>query len=208
LGAFGVAASPAVPKLLEILQSATREPAISNRTVGGRRWMVDPYDELRWSIALALGRIGAQADEAVPLLIDLLGAEDPNTAERAAIGLAWFRAEARLAIPALRSIAATDEGGRDKEVRIALIMIEPPDAAGVDWLVQTIREDGDDNSARFAIEALGRLGSEARSALPFLRERERGPFEGLRNNVREAIERIENGGREGAGHGQPVHPVE
>lgn len=98
LGAFGVAASEAVPRLVEMAQSGGAERARSNED--------DPEypDEYstRTLLPSALGQIGASGDaRVVGSLVRLLDDSDNTTANNAAIAIDRLGPKAEAAIPAL-----------------------------------------------------------------------------------------------------------
>jgi HEAT repeat protein/lysophospholipase L1-like esterase len=121
---------------------------------------------VRAAAAWALGDVGAAAAPAVPALVPLLHGDDPFARAGAAFALAGIGAAAKSAVPAL--IDELDDA--DERVRArsedALGRIGP----GVEFVAPLARHVSDTASPGrgLAAETLGRLGPDARAAVPEL----------------------------------------
>jgi HEAT repeat protein/lysophospholipase L1-like esterase len=146
LATLGEAAAPAVPALIAALD--------------------DPQRTVRAAAEWALGDVGPAAAAAVPRLRRLLDDEDPFLRAGAVFGLGGVSAAAREAVPGI--VARLDDP--DERVRW-----RASDALGriglgadsVEALARLVRK-AQGPGRGLAAEALGRLGADARSAVPDL----------------------------------------
>lgn len=128
----------------------------------------------RRDAAYQLGKMGAAAKPAVPALVNALADQDKQVWSFSIAALAELGPDAREAIPALiEALNAGSRGGRGRDRRqivvrtaFALSRIGPE---AVQLLIPLLSSD--DSGARAgAARALGGMGSQAREAIPALRE--------------------------------------
>jgi HEAT repeat protein/lysophospholipase L1-like esterase len=146
LATLGEAAAPAVSALATALE--------------------DSSHLVRAAAAWALGDVGPAAASAVPALVPLLRDRDPFVRAGAAFGLGGIGAAAKPSIPGLiAGLSDLDERVRWRAAdALAKIGLEPD---STDLLVPLVR-DAAGPGRGLAAEALGRLGPEARVAVPEL----------------------------------------
>jgi HEAT repeat protein len=154
LGSFGAAAKDAVPALLDVLDrdSPREENLAHNRPI---------------EVALALGRIGADARPAVSVLIALMK-KHPHTCLAVTLALGQIGGpEARAAIPMLKKLLRSE----DEPVRIraaqTLWRIDRRADQVLPVLVELLQPGGENRA--LAAEALGEMGTVAAAAVPALR---------------------------------------
>jgi HEAT repeat protein len=152
LGEIGPDAGPAVPALMDHLKRTAHSirpnmPGslrLQDVTLEKRTWMPIALHEVseddRACVLLALGRIGPNAQEAVPALLEVLGDANEQSAYRclAAEALGLIGPSAKSTVPALTRIVKDQEN--------------------TDFL------------QAYAAEALGKIGPDAKDVLPILKE--------------------------------------
>lgn len=122
-------------------------------------WALEsPYWADRKSAVMALEKLGPEAQEAIPALVQVLGDETPDVRRRAVRALGDIGPEA---IPAL-TLALRDEDPRIRKYAIWELGKIGPEA--VPALTELLR-DGDPEIRRHAVWALGDIGREGVPAL-------------------------------------------
>ena len=147
--------------------------------------MKDKDTDLRRQAAQELSELGPEAKEALPLLIQGLKDSDLFVRRFSAKAIGKIGPEASSALTALRSVALNPK--ETKEVQEAAIAALGKLGKGsVDVLVSTLKDKGKENDVRRkAIESLGDMGADARSALDTLVEALKGetmPKKGTTNS--------------------------
>lgn len=185
LGQVGPAAKKAVPALALALKSKdpylSRAAAISLRNMGPDAREAVPNliealklgnDDTAWFSAEALGNIGSEAEAAIPALVECLdvhsltqvyGDPGPQLAFEAADALAKFGPQAREAIPSLKKKLETPNPDFKLHLSFAIRSIDPDDSESLEILMGFI---GDNKMNNDALRALGKLGVNAKSAIP------------------------------------------
>ena len=176
LGNFGPAAKPAVAKLLKLLDS---DDEITSVNAAVALWKIERHPKalpallemLRhgtsasaYFVAVALGRISADADAVAPALIEALHAH-PGDAGWADVRRAAARSLGELgkaAFPALRKAKALQDPNAEVR-RLVIETVSWMGPAGVSPLKAAL-EDAEPDVRRAAARALGNLGAEARAA--------------------------------------------
>ena len=193
LGEFGSDAAKAVPSLLKYLERGDREAA--------------------GFVAGTFGMIGPEAKCAIPSIIELLDSKDPHTLMFATAALGQFGEDAKAAIPKLLELAGESEPswnaisalsfmgtdavpglveiyrneGRGRWFAARAFMTLGPKAAGaVTALVEDLAAEKTGQVALAAM-VLGRIGDEAKVALPQLAELARAEDPRLRIRAAEAL---------------------
>lgn len=193
LGAMGADAKPAVPLLIRALR--------------GSNW------QRHGEAAVALEQIGPEAREAIPALIEVLEGEDgPSEGSYAVSALSAMGPSARKAVPAILDViklchspCSDETEGSEDETRqnahAALCRIDPH---FVPELLKTLGDEEEDPRIRAeAAEALGRIGTLAKPAVPLmarivsdeqepdeLRQKTMWALSELGTNAREAIPQL------------------
>jgi HEAT repeat protein len=167
LGAIGPEAGAAVPALATILRH-------------------DPERDLRVEAALALSKMRPASERAIPALTAALGDEDRGVRMYSVIALAGLGRASRPAVPALTA-ALRDDANHiyvstftftiQEEAAIALGRASAGTPEAVPVLMETLRTSPSDRLRQAATRALGKVGAEARPAVPLLRTmlQEKGP---------------------------------
>ena len=183
LGACGSDSGEAVPALAAILAG-------------------DAEGKVRSEAALALMKMHPASRTALPELSQALQDEEPGVRMYAALALFRMGREARSAVPALIK-ALGDEGNQTRvgsfffSVREAIAMtlgrVSAGTAEGVPALTGVLTGKATLSLQRAVVRALGDIGAEARPAAPQLRKilADAGPV--LRDDVHEALQKIEGG---------------
>ncbi len=221
LGSFGPAARAAVPTLVGLLDEYPHH-LMAVHTLGrigpGAKESIpallalfdrsDPSRQLRIAAAQALGGIGPEPREVLPLFRDELAAQELSEAT------GRYRTTLAAAIlemsgpddPAIRSyVKRLGRAGSSwipmtrVEAVKALAALGPAASPAVDSLRSSLREDREPKIRGLAAEALGGIGAAARPALPDLLEaRTDDDEEYVRKRADAAIARIEARGTETA----------
>jgi HEAT repeat protein len=192
LGKIGPAAREAVPFLIQELKA--------------------PDSATRTSAAEALAGIGPAAVDAAPALADALKDQNARVRVRASIALAKIGPRATAAVPALiqalsdnldwlspREYAARalgEIGPEAGEAVPALTRVLTESDAAAEAKPASTRERWRGYHAQMraaAAEALGKIGPEAKEAVPVLREALEDKDEGVRQAAAEALQRIQPG---------------
>jgi len=141
--------------------------------------------------AEVIGDIGPAAEPAVPALINLLKV-GPFSANRAAEALGKIGPAAKAAVPALVvALQSRDNGALRFYAAEALVTIDPKAAiAALPELIDNAKKKQNHFRER-AIKALGKIGSEANSAIPVLTEALKDSDEKIRTAAAEALRNIQ-----------------
>jgi len=162
----------AVPDLARILRSdhpdVRRAAAVALGSVGPAGLAVlaqglrDPQATVRGYSAAGLASTTASAEEAVPILAKSLAERDPTTAKLIANAFAQFGLQS---VPTLLESFRTDNQEVCRNASLALTKIGK---SAVPALIQAV--EGENPGIRtWSVVTLGRLGPEARDAIPVLR---------------------------------------
>ncbi|KST63824.1 HEAT repeat domain-containing protein [Mastigocoleus testarum] len=138
--------SSAVPDLMNALQD--KDPAI------------------RKSAAIALGKIGKDANAAVPALKKVL--DDKDFQVRSSAMQALSSIDRKVIVPFLISELSTGEAWERYSATHALRTFGKEAVAAVPALIKTIKEDEDSWVRTSAASALGTIGKDAHTAIPIL----------------------------------------
>jgi HEAT repeat protein len=174
LGEIGPRAQPALPALADVLQDATpvRNAALRALAQIGspsvpilRAGLRSRKTATRSGCAFALGVLGAEAEPAVPELVQLVQHDsEPKVRSTAVAALGAIGPAAREAVPALARCLKDPDRMIEYQATQALAAIGPED---VPALVELLK----DENARVRAEAiflLGQWGAGAKSAVPAL----------------------------------------
>lgn len=138
----------------------------------------------------ALVRYGAEAEPAIPRLVDLLHDGDSEVRWRAAMTLGKIGPVARNAVPALVA-ALKDEDALVREHAAEALGDIGPDAKEAVPALTTALRDPDARVRRDAVRSLGQIGVAARSAAPAIRPLLNDKEERVRRAARAALEQVE-----------------
>jgi HEAT repeat protein len=204
-----------VPVLISLLKDADRDVRVRVLTalgnLGGQAHRVLPVlraalketavkDDDAWVrsyAAHALLQVGPEPDTEVAALIDSLQNELEVMRFHAAIALGNLGRDARPAVPALIHTALWDQDpGVRVEAAVALWKIDRTGPLVIPVLIKALADDNE-LICWIAADCLGQIGSEARQAVPALRQALRRPFKIalIRRGVALALERIDPHGR-------------
>jgi len=170
-------------------------PKVREATDALVRALSDPYWRTRSNAATALGNMGPAAREAVPALTRALQ-DTANVQWSAAKALGAIGPAAREAVPTLVNVLGSGDWHFRSQVISALGQIGEPDLA-VAPLIAALR-DPEPPVRRGAAEALGKLGSAAREALPALGTAAKGDDRAVRRAAEAARVQIGSPRVEGA----------
>ncbi len=137
---------PAVPALIDALQD--REPAVRN------------------SAAIALGKIGKDANAAVPALKKVLDDRDFQVRSSAMQALSFI--DKKAIVPFLIEELSSEQAWERYSATHALRTFGKEAVAAVPALIKVIKEDKDGSVRSSATTALGLIGKDARTAIPTL----------------------------------------
>ena len=196
LGVIGKAAKPAVQPLIKKLKdsnpSVRRHAAAALGKLGPTvapdavkplvEAMKDWYVPVSEEAVLAVGGFGELASFAIPDLKTLMEDEDSKVRAPAARSMWKLTGDADLV-----KLALVDAFRKSNVAGEATLVLAEMEA--VDELVGLLNCDPDD--MLFPLDALGRLGPKAKSALPALRELSDHPKDYVREEVQYAISQIE-----------------
>ncbi|MBD2388621.1 HEAT repeat domain-containing protein [Cylindrospermum sp. FACHB-282] len=124
----------------------------------------DKNHQERWNAAMALGRIGPEAESAISELIETLKDENPLVRMSAANALGKIGLKAQIAIPDLIATLQDQDEEVRQEAATALSRIGSP---AVSPLIATLKDNNIDVRLN-AISALGKIGVDAKTAVPAL----------------------------------------
>lgn len=146
-----------------------------------------PASEVRSAALVCVSELDDEA--AIPVLIDALEDQQWTVRRDASEALGKFGSKAKSAVPVLFRFLASEED-RDA-ARSALRAIDDAGPEAVPVLVEAL--DSDDRGQRYyAMFLLGKVGKDARDALPVLRRLlEDTDSDRFRGSIRQTIERIE-----------------
>ena len=185
LGAFGPAAKDAIPALTELLKQDQgpnrvivaetlakvdpRNPAAISaleETAQGHNLPPRQGMLLRQDAIRALGRLGPDAQAALPVLEKILASGDPSLRLETAIALARVGGDLQAVLPVLLAVIRDRTNSYRARTLEALSQVHTADLAVIATLVQLLSEV---QPARVtAAEILGRMGTAAQSAVPAL----------------------------------------
>ncbi|MCC2692808.1 HEAT repeat domain-containing protein [Nodularia sp. LEGE 04288] len=121
-------------------------------------------DQERWNAAMALGRIGSEAESAIPHLMTTLKDENPLVRLSAANALGKIGLKAEVAIPELIATLKDQDEDVKQEAATALSRIG---SSAVPALITALKDNNIDVRLN-CILALGEIGAEAKAAVPNL----------------------------------------
>lgn len=180
LGKLGPKAAPAVPAIADRLESDKDERV--RLAAAGVLGQIGPdakaavpaligalkdegFDVASWS-ATALGKIGPGAKAAVPELAKMLGSYRSSRSYTAAVALGEIGPDAKAAVPDLLRMVEKDLHHYAPEACLALWRIEKHPEA-IPALIRILKTDYS-SEVGMAAYALGRIGPDARAAVPQL----------------------------------------
>jgi HEAT repeat protein len=173
---------------LDILESLGSASVSAESAV--LRELNDKNHFIRWAAARTLSKIGpADADHAVPRLIELLQEPDLDMQVSAADALAAYGSAARSALLPLTA-ALADENPRLRVAALHALDSIGPDAEPALAAVRDALEDRDTDVRKSAARFLGKFGPSARDALNSLRSRLDDSSPAVRTAAQEAMRRI------------------
>jgi HEAT repeat protein len=181
--AIGAEARPAIPVLIELLA-----PAYD----AARESLSEPNAELNHrkseAAAHALQAIG---QDSVCPLIKALAAEETNIRFGAAMALAYFPPQAKDTVPALiKALEDNDCDVRWRATRSIGTLRAMPELS-VPALAKRLRDDPATNVRCYAIMALGKFGTTAKTSIPDLRKAATDPNGAIRSYAHAALEQVE-----------------
>jgi HEAT repeat protein len=196
LGNVGAAAKPAVRPLIEKLRdtnpSVRRNAALALGKLGPKvapdavkplvEAMKDRFIPVREEAVLAVGQFGELAQFAIPDLKKMMDDREGKVRPQAARSMWKLTGDADLVKPALVDIFRHNNVAGEATLVLA-------EMGAVDELVGLLNSDPSD--MLFPLDALGRLGPKAKSALPALRELTDHPKQYVREEVQHTISLIE-----------------
>ncbi|MEN6406825.1 MAG: HEAT repeat domain-containing protein [Thermoguttaceae bacterium] len=149
-------------------------PAAAPATEALARLVTDKNDRVAQAAILALANIGPGAKAAVPTLTAAMrGGKNPD-AGVIAFALGRIGPDAKPAVPTLTALLAGEDRDLALTVAWALVQIEPasPELAAqtLPTLTAGLAADRSALARRGAVEAIGRLGAAAKSAVPALQK--------------------------------------
>ena len=181
LGQIGPAAQPAVPALIRLAGADTlpdvRAEACESLGIIGNlsavqvltKALTDNAEEVRSRAAEALGRLGPEAEGAVPALALALQDADPHTRARVAQALACMAPRVKAAVPALSRALSDDDAYVRWAAADALGGAGPDAAPAVPYLAKALKHE-DSKTRWMAAQALGQIGEASLEAVPALIE--------------------------------------
>jgi HEAT repeat protein len=146
--------------------------------------------DIRHYAVETLGGLGQEAKPAMPRLIESLNDRDTDIRIQAVRALARIDPKAKEVVPSLQTLLHDSERDVRLEVLDALGQCGKPAVAP---LIESLK-DLDSNILIHAAESLGRIGPEAKEALPALRPLLKDDIEEVRNVAAKALKKIEDGG--------------
>lgn len=175
LADLGPKAEPAVPALITALQGKNEDVRLNCALALGRIGApaVKPLGALlagdrssdRFYAVWALGMIGPAAKETAPAVVKLLADRDEHVRRKAAFALGRIGPEPQAAIGPLIGLLADANGDVRQSASEALARFG---AQGVPALIDALKSDSP-ALQREAARALGRIGSDAKDAVPQLK---------------------------------------
>lgn len=122
--------------------------------------------DTRRAAAKALGEAGSESKSAVPALVAALKDKDLFVRRFSAQALGAIGPDAREAVPALKTMLSDPKKEVQSAAAKALGKLGP---SGIEALIDIIKDESKDKDIRRkAIDSIGGLGAEARSAVPVL----------------------------------------
>jgi HEAT repeat protein len=123
----------------------------------------DSDPKIRMSAVNFFGRVGPAAKAAIPDLVRCVNDPDQSIRVRTMNTLAIIGPAARDAIPALDIAMKSADNDTSEHAAMAMASIDPGDKAVLPIVMRTLNEWGETDDA---VEALGKMGSYARPAVP------------------------------------------
>jgi HEAT repeat protein len=175
LADHGPKASPAIPNLIEAIRMPDEDlrlnAALTLSKIGKAavpelaKLLNDGRTEVRFYAIWSLGWIGPDAATTAPALVKAMADKNDDVRRKSAYALGRVAPDAQTAMPVL--VAAFADANPDVRQSAA-------DAAAhfgvkaVPWLIEALKRDANVRAA--AAHAVGEIGSDAKSALPVLRQ--------------------------------------
>jgi CubicO group peptidase (beta-lactamase class C family) len=176
--------------VLPLLPEATASAADMSALIGALK---DSDPLVRENAAIALGRLGSAARQAVDPLVKALGDEDLYVRGTAAVALGRIGAAA---VPALVRALADENGEVRRSAAIALGRLGASARGAIPALIAGLA-DRDENVRYAASVALGGLGAAAQDAVPALTEALHDRDPDVRGGAALALQQIAPGDRTG-----------
>ncbi len=123
----------------------------------------DSNSKIRMSAVNFFGRVGPAAKVAIPYLVQCVNDPDQSIRVRTMDTLAIIGPAAKDAIPALDIAMKSADNDTSEHAAMAMASIDPGDKAVLPIVMRTLNEWGETDDA---VEALGKMGSYARPAVP------------------------------------------
>ena len=182
--ALGAEARPAIPALIELLA-----PAYD----AARESSSEPDAQLNHrKSGAAVRALQAIGHDSVPPLIEALGAEDTRIRFGAAMALEYFPRQVKEIVPALiDALEDEDCHVRWRAARSIGTLRAMPELS-VPALAKRLRDDPAANVRCYAIMALGKFGTTAKTSIPDLREAATDPNGAIRSYAHAALEQVES----------------
>jgi TonB family protein len=198
VGAMGAAGDPAAPALLEILRNSDNgylrsDAAMALKKMGPERMrsaiaiIVEGIGDFH---SIARGTLPDFGAEAVPALIEAIGASSPDGRRNIAQTLRDMPTVAAPAVPALIGLVHDHSEEVQEDAIDALAAIGPAAKDAVPDLIEALKSDRPVIHSH-AVSALGSIGAAARDALPVLREDLKLENQDDRRSAQDAIRLIE-----------------
>ncbi len=151
---------------------------------------MDTSPSVRWSAAVALGKIGPDAKAAVPALIEALKDENSEMRRRVAVALGNIGPDAKAAVPALIEALKDENKNVRDSAAVALGTLGPDAKAAVPVLIEALKDEGM-VVRREAAGALGEIGPDAKAVVPALIAALKDEDWRVRGQAAEALGRIQ-----------------
>ena len=194
---LGSAATPAVPKLIELLPAAPKElraqifaafakigPSANAALPPLTQALTDPDPEIRIAALTAAAAIQPDHEKRVALLSTGLDDADPNVRKNAAASLGALGDKAAAAAPKLIALLR-----RDSDRAFALDALRPMQLRAVPPLVEMLQVP-DEYVRLYAAERLGRIAAENPEAVAALQPLIEDQHDTVRREARRALARV------------------
>jgi HEAT repeat protein len=134
---------------------------------------------------------GAEAKEALAVLVEALADDDPSVRESAAIGLVVFRSEGKDAVPALTKMLKDPAAVPRRAAAVALLHIQGAEAKDAAAVLSEALKDPEWEVRHGIATTLGEIGSAAIETLPALRAALKDEDVWIRRTAARAITQID-----------------